>query len=124
MVFYEIARLRELCLGDATDTSEDTFLNAKGAEADAEIVTDLTVAADGYGKLTSLPAINVSAGTVGGSAASQDIKGASTDRAAAKFFIARRVFDAAKPFQESSKKAVEAYVIRLQYDAEIQTDNV
>lgn len=124
MAFFELSRLREICLGSSTDSSEDTLLNAKGAQADAQVAAELIVSASNYGKTSALPSVNVTAGTVAGSTAPQNIKDSATDRAAGLFFLSRRMFEAAKPYMESSKVAVEAYIIVLQSDQNILCDNV
>lgn len=119
MTYYEIARLREIALGDASNTSRDTLLNAKGAQADSQIDDELYISANRYGKLQSLPALPLS-----GPLLTQSIKDASTDRAAALFFLAVRQLEVAEKYMASSKNAVQAYIVKLDSDNEIYGANV
>ncbi|MEM2141317.1 MAG: hypothetical protein QXJ74_07720 [Nitrososphaera sp.] len=119
MTYYEIARLREITLGSATDTSQDTLLNAKGAQADSQIDDELYIAANRYSKLQSLPALPLA-----GDILTQSIRDAATDRAASLFFLARRMPELAAKYMEASKHAVQAFVLRLGSEGEIFSGNV
>lgn len=49
----------------------------------------------------------------------QSIKDVTTDRAASLFFLARRMSELADKYMESSRRAVQAFVLRLDSEGEI-----
>lgn len=114
MTYFEIARLREITLGSSTDASQDVILNAKGAQADSQIDDELYIVANRYSLLESLPALPLD-----GDLLTQSIKDAATDRAASLFFLARRMPELADKYMESSRRAVQAFVLRLDSEGEI-----
>lgn len=119
MAYFEIARLREIILGSITDPSEDTLLNAKGAQADSEIDDELYILANKYSKLQALPALPLT-----GTLLTQSIKDAATDRAASLAFLQRHAIEMADRYMTSSREAVKAYVLKLEYEGEIFSANV
>lgn len=119
MAYYEITRLREIALGSPTDDSQDTLLNAKGAQADSQIDDELYMAANRYSKLSSLPALPLS-----GSMLTQSIRDAATDRAASLFFLQQHQPEMSEKYMAASDRAVRAYVMRLESDGEIYSENV
>ncbi|MEW5839446.1 hypothetical protein [Nitrososphaera sp.] len=119
MPYYEIARLREITLGSATDASQDTLLNAKGAQADSQVDDELYIAANRHSRLQSLPALPLAGGML-----TQSIRDAATDRAASLFFLAQRQPAMAEKYMESSNRAVQAFVMRLGSESEIYSENV
>jgi hypothetical protein len=119
MTYYEISRLREITLGSSTDSSQDTLLNAKGAQADSQIDDEMYMAANRYSKLQSLPALPLS-----GSMLTQSIKDAATDRAASLFFLQQHQPEMSEKYMASSDRAVQAYIMRLDSEAEIYSENV
>jgi hypothetical protein len=119
MVYYEITRLREIALGSSTDASQDTLLNAKGAQADSQIDDELYMVASRYSKLQSLPAL-----PLGGSMLTQSIRDAATDRAASLFFLQQHQPEMAEKYVAGSNKAVQAYILRLDSESEIYSENV
>jgi hypothetical protein len=114
MTYYEITRLREIALGSSTDSSQDTLLNAKGAQADSQIDDELYMAANRYSKLANLPALPLS-----GSMLTQSVRDAATDRAASMFFLQQHQPEMSEKYMASSDRAVQAYVMRLESDEEI-----
>jgi hypothetical protein len=119
MAYYEIARLREIALGSSTDSSQDTLLNAKGAQADSQIDDELYMVANRYAKLASLPALPLS-----GSMLTQSIRDAATDRAASLFFLQQHQPEMSEKYMASSDRAVQAYIMRLDGEGEIYSESV
>jgi hypothetical protein len=117
MAYYEITRLREIALGSSTDSSQDTLLNAKGAQADSQIDDELYMAANRYSKLQSLPALPIA-----GAMLTQSVRDAATDRAASLFFLQQHQPEMSEKYMASSDRAVQAYVMRLESEGEIYSD--
>ncbi|MCI0561657.1 MAG: hypothetical protein MN733_24475, partial [Nitrososphaera sp.] len=74
MTFFEGDRVREIFLGDTSDSTQNTLINAKGAEADQKIADWLFIIANKYSKLQALPAVDVTSGQIGGQAAPQHLR--------------------------------------------------
>jgi hypothetical protein len=124
MPFFEADRVRENFLGDSTDTSQNTLINAKGAEADQKISDWLYIQANKYGKLQALPAVDVANGQIGGVAAAQHIKDAASNLATALCFFKIGNKDQGDNYHALAKSTIDAYIIRLESDSEIYSANV
>jgi hypothetical protein len=124
VAFFEGDRVRETFLGDTSDTSQDTLVNAKGAEADQKIADWLYVTANRFGKLQALPAIDVANGQIGGVAAPQHIKDAASNLASALCFYKIGNKDMGDIYYELAKSTIDGYIVRLESDSEIYSRNV
>ena len=112
MVYYEIEKLRERCLGDSENITQDQLLNNFGAQADSQIDDELYLTASRNARLTTLPALPLATPP-------QTIKDASTDRATALFFLQQHELDISDRYMASSREAVRGYVLRLEADAQV-----
>jgi hypothetical protein len=110
MAYYEIAKLRERCIGNASDSSLDTLLGNFGAQADAQIDDEIYTVASKNARLAALPVLPLT--TI-----PQTIKDCATDRATAMFFLQQHLVDIHDRYVAASKEAVRAYVLRLEPDA-------
>jgi hypothetical protein len=110
MAYYEIAKLRERCLGNASDSSQDTLLGNFGVQADAQVDDEIYTTASKNARLSALPVLPMT--TV-----PQTIKDCSTDRATAMFFLQQHLTDIHDRYIAASREAVRAYVLRLEPDA-------
>ena len=124
MAFFEGDRVREIFLGDITDTTQNTLINAKGAEADQKISDWLYITANKYGKLQALPAVDITNGQIGGIAVPQHIKDASSNLATALCFYKIGNKEQGDKYYELARSTVEGYIIRLESDSEIYSASV
>jgi hypothetical protein len=124
MAFFEGDRVRETFLGDTSDTSQNTLVNAKGAEADQKIADWLYVTANRFGKLQSLPAVDVSNGQIGGATVPQHIKDAASNLASALCFYKIGNKDMGDKYYELARLSIEGFIVRLESDSEIYSGNV
>jgi hypothetical protein len=116
VAFYEIANVRLNIIGDNADTTYDTLFNVKGAEADQYVKNKLFLAIKKQSNIAVLPIIDTSAGTINGTAITQDVKAMATDRATALVFNAWNRLDSAKEYFNSSETAIAAYIAKLDSD--------
>jgi hypothetical protein len=123
MAFFEGDRVREIFLGDTSDTTQNTLVNAKGAEADQKISDWLYITANKYGKSQALSAVDITNGQIGGSAAPQHIKDASSNLGAALCFYKIGNKDMGDKYYELAKSTIDGYIIRLESESEIYSAN-
>ena len=123
MAFFEADRVRELFLGDPGDASQNTLVNAKGAEADLLLADLLYIAANKHSKLQSLPAIDVPNGLIGGITVPQHIRDASSNLASALCFYKIGNSEMGDKYYELSKSAIDAFIIRLDSESEIYSSS-
>lgn len=119
MALFEISKLRERTIGNASDTSEDTFLTNLGTQADNQIVDQIYHAAARNRKVDSLPVFDIANATIDGTTAQQlqAIRDACTDRAAEAFWRQRGGEKKEASYKASADVAVKAFVDRLKKDA-------
>lgn len=101
MVYYEIAKLREITLGSSSDTSQDAILNNFGTQADAKIDRMLKISLT-QNKASALPVVPLSS-------PSQDIKDAATNIAASLYFAFIRNIELSKFYMDLAKETITAY---------------
>lgn len=119
MAFAEQTKVRMALTGTETDTTFDTLIGEKMTEADNDLADMLYMSAQKWGKKQALPAVDVTNGQIGGVSVPQNIKDAASNLAAALCFLALKQFDTHNTYKEMSKAAVDGYVLRLAYDAEV-----
>jgi hypothetical protein len=100
LAFHETNKVRENLTLSTSDSTFDTLIGNKGTEADNWVVDKLTELYERSDKITELPIFNISAGTVNGATAPQNIKDLATNRATYLCLINLRQFEAAKEYKE------------------------
>lgn len=111
MTYYVLATLRERCLGDATDQSQDDTLKRFGAQADSLIDDQLFIVANRNRRLSSLPALPLPSPP-------QSIIDASNDWAASMFKRWQGEPENADALEKQAKTAVQGYILRLDSESE------
>lgn len=124
MALFDGDRVREIFLGDTSDASQNTLINAKGAEADQKIADWLYITANRYSKLQALPAVDVANGQLGGQAFPQHIRDAASNLAAALCFYKIGNDKLGDKYHDLAKSTIEGYIIRLESESETYSANV
>jgi hypothetical protein len=124
MAIFEGDRVREIFLGDTSDSSQNTLINAKGAEADQKIADWLYITANKYNKLQALPAVDVANGQLGGQAFPQHVRDAASNLAAALCFYKIGNDKMGDRYYDLAKSTIEGLIIRLESESETYSANV
>jgi hypothetical protein len=120
LTFFELSKAKERLNFQTGDTADDTMLNNLGAEADNEILSELYIVANRYGKMQALPAVDVANGKIGGVAAPQEVKDASTNRVVSLYHaIKTKDTERSEYWMKLSKKALESFIIRYDSESEL-----
>lgn len=99
MAYYEEANAWQNLTGDSTDNTHEALTDEKGPEADNWVVRKLTELYEKSDRIKELPIFSISAGTINGSTAPQDIKDLASNWTTYLSCIALRQFEAAKEYK-------------------------
>lgn len=110
MTYYVLNTVRERCLGDATDGSQDATLNRFGAQADSLINDKLFIVANRNRRLFSLPALPLPNPP-------QSLIEAANDLATSLYKKWQGQIEIAESYEKAAYTAVEGFVLRLDSDS-------
>jgi len=117
MTLFESTKVKERC--KITDTADDTLITNLGAGADAEVVNQVYKVLKDIPNLKTLPIIDVSAGTVNGSAADQSLKDACTNRVVSAYKAINSDPDMAKFWLKKSDDEIKLFIDKQTVDSGI-----
>jgi hypothetical protein len=87
---------------------DDDLIHAKGTEADNWLVRKFTEIYEGSGQIKALPLFDITAGTINGTAAPQDMKDLASNRATYLVMLVLRQFEPAKEYKEHAVEQLQA----------------